>query len=199
MKRLFMATLMMGAAWMGCRAQDFRGGVTVGMTVNTPTYFGTMAGYYGGWRGEMSFDEKSSPIVGLGLMLSDKSWRYTPSDDAHIKAHPTYFDIPFHAGYRWEVSPKVRLFATAGPTVSIGVFGKEKASYQGMSQTLTNNVFDNEMERIDFALGYRFGIELNRNVQISVSQDWGLRNIDKHDNVLKYHNRCFTLALTYMF
>ena len=121
-----------------------------------------------------------------------------------MKAHPTYLDIPLHAGYRWEVSPKVRVFATAGPTLSIGMFGKEKISYDGAgtkraTQTLADNIFDNEQERIDCALGYRFGIELNREMQLSVSQDWGLLCIDKSGNGMKVRNRCFTLSLTYMF
>ena len=56
-----------------------------------------------------------------------------------------------------------------------------------------------EMERIDVSLGYRFGIELKREVQLSVSQDWGLRTIEKQSSGMKIRNRCFTLGLTYMF
>jgi len=212
MKRIILATLMVGAAWMGSQAQEFRVGVTAGAALNTPTYFSTFVGYSVGLRMEVATEEKSSPVIGLGVMLCDKAWRYEYPDnesymglqEPRIKAHPTYLDIPLHAGYRWEVSPKVRVFATAGPTLSIGMFGKEKISYQGagsrrVAQTLVDNIFDGEQERIDCALGYRFGIELNRETQISVSQDWGLRNIEKNGSGLKIRNRCFTLSLTYMF
>lgn len=216
MKRIFIAALMIGTAWMGCLAQEIRAGMTAGVTLNTPTYFSTFVGYNVGLRVEVATEEKSCAIIGLGAMLSDKSWRYEYPDgesymglrNPHIKAHPTYLDIPLHAGYRWEVSPKLRVFATAGVTPSIGLFGKEKVSYEGAgtkraTQTLADNIFDNildnEQERIDVALGYRFGIELNREVQLAVSQDWGLLCIDKSDNGMKIRNRCFTLGLTYMF
>lgn len=216
MKRIFTAALMLWAACLGSQAQEVRAGVTAGMTMNTPTYFSTFVGYNVGLRVEVATEENSCAIIGLGAMLSDKSWRYEYPDgesymglrNPHIKAHPTYLDIPLHAGYRWEVSPKLRVFATAGVTPSIGLFGKEKVSYEGVgtkraTQTLADNIFDNildnEQERIDVALGYRFGIELNREVQLAVSQDWGLLRIDKSDNGMKIRNRCFTLGLTYMF
>lgn len=212
MKRIFTAALMLWAACLGSQAQEVRAGMTAGMTMNTPTYFSTFVGYNVGLRAEVATRENSSTIFGLGVMLSDKSWRYDYPEgetfmglnEPSIKAHPTYLDIPLHVGYRWEVSPKLRVFATAGPTVSIGLYGKEKISYTGAgshraTMKAADNVFDYEMERIDASLGYRFGIELKREVQLSVSQDWGLRTIEKQSSGMKIRNRCFTLGLTYMF
>ncbi len=67
---------MMGTAWMGCQAQEVRAGMTAGIAINTPTYFSTFVGYSVGLRVEVATEEKSSAIIGLGAILSDKAWRY---------------------------------------------------------------------------------------------------------------------------
>ncbi|MBQ8050037.1 MAG: PorT family protein [Bacteroidaceae bacterium] len=215
MKKVITTILLFCMVCMSSGAQEFRAGMAVGMNVNSPSYFDTFAGYNVGLRGEVSFNGmESGAIFDLGLLLSDKGWRYKFGEmasidtygvrDVRLKAHPTYLDIPLHAGYRWQVSPKLRLFASAGPTIGIGLFGKEKMTYESAgghrnSRTLVDNVFDNTMERLDVALGYRVGMEFKHEIQLSVSQDWGLRNFDKGSSDIKIRNRSFSLGLTFMF
>lgn len=69
MKRIFMAVLMMGAAWTGCLAQGVRTGMKAGVTLNTPTYFSTFVGYNVGLRAEVATRENSSTIIGLTYMF----------------------------------------------------------------------------------------------------------------------------------
>ena len=210
MKKTLATLLLLCAVCVSGWGQEVRGGFTAGMNISSPSYYAPFVGAKAGMRGDVAFrDSGSSGLFEFGLMLNDKSWRYVYGDvdnihDARLKAHALYIEVPLHAGYRWQVGPNTRVFITAGPYLAYGVAGRAKMSYEGItgrriSETVIEKLFDDAMERFDCGLGYRVGIELKNEMQLSIEQDWGMLNFDKTSDKQRYLNRILTLSLSYMF
>lgn len=218
MKKVILSLCLLGLTLTASAQEKFRIGVTGGMNVSTPTNQDTKMGYNVGLRGEWNFKgcESNSPFLSFGLLLTDKSWRkkgwhfdYSESSSEIIgaypsllKAHPTYLELPLHFGYRWAVGKNVNLFASAGPYVAFGLFGKDKYQEEWKGQTHkapSRNVFDDELRRFDWGIGYRVGVELKKHYQISISQDWGLRNMRDNKYADKLQNRNCSLNFGYTF
>lgn len=209
MKKLFMACLLLAGS-MSMGAQEWRIGVEGGMNVNSPKELDTKVGYRVGLRGELDFGEaRKGAFLSMGLLLSEKGSKsdnyYVVPTGAQMKwtMHNTYLEIPLHAGYRFAVGRNASLFASAGPYLGVGLFGKSRQTTTvGTSETTTTvakNIFHHQ-HRIDAGLGLRLGVELKQHYQISAAYDWGLTSLRSvPSGATKERNRNFSLSFTYMF
>ena len=191
-------------------------GVTAGMNVSSPTNEDTKVGYQLGLRGEWYFKSpESGPFVSFGAMLSEKPYKQKyyvlalPSDPMPREwskvGHPTFVEVPVHFGWRWKVGDKLNLFASAGLYANIGVFGKERTKSKAFGATpaakYTTNIFGDYGNQAfcDYGVGYRVGMDIARHYQVSLSQDWGIRDMNELGYGTKFKNRNFSLSFTYMF
>ena len=186
------------------KAQEFKWGVTGGLNVSSPTNYNSEIGYHAGVKGEYLFQEEKGFYLDFGISLSKKGWESDwyydaeTSKSAKWKSDAHYLNIPIHVGYKIPVGDKISLFASVGPYFGIGLFGKYKAVTDKSETTLAKNVFDDYMNRFDWGIGGKIGVECMRHIQISIGYDWGLKKI-RHDKLNDSKNRNFNASVTYLF
>lgn len=208
MKKLIIAVLL-GVMAIPSMAQEWRVGATAGVNVNAPSgdYTG-QTGFNVGVKAELGLPKATKGwFMDFGALLSSHGWKSTGYYDNTTatglkwNATPYYLNIPIHAGYKFHCGDNFKLFASAGPYISIGLFGKETmtATLAGTSTTTTasNNVFaDKAQERFDWGLGFRVGAELYNHWQLSVGYDWGMKSVFKGVDM---RNRTLSVSCSYVF
>ena len=138
-------------------------------------------GFHVGVRGTYNFGPlDGTAYINGGLLLTHKGVKI---EDVGLNAY--YLDVPIHFGYSTQVTDGVNLFGELGPYLGIGVFG----STEGY------DTFD-ALERIDFGLGGRVGVEFNHKFNVSFGFDYGL--IEVLDDT-GFKNLNMTLSLGYKF
>lgn len=205
MKKLIVIALL-GALVMPGMAQELRVGATAGVNVNAPSgnYTG-QTGFHVGVKGELGLPQAAKGwFMDFGALLSSHAWKgrgyYDNVSGTHLqwKVAPYYLNVPVHVGYKFSCSDNLKLFASVGPYVNIGLFGKETmtATLAGNStkSTVTDNVFAGE-ERFDWGLGFRLGAELYDHWQLSVGYDWGMKETCKAG----IRNRALSVSCAYVF
>lgn len=224
MKKILLTLLFILPFYMAAKAQDFRVGVTGGYNLSSPSAYQSQSGFHAGVKGELGLPQVAKGLyLDFGLMLSSHGWEnpgyyynanYNPSAgngsgnsspnySSNSKYTPYYLNIPVHIGYKFSAGRNVSLFVNAGPYISIGLFGKATETIfpdEGAvtTRTAANNVFSDKMlNRFDWGLGFRAGIEIVRHVQLSIGYDWGMKNINK--NGVDCKNRTFVVSCAYMF
>lgn len=117
-----------------------------------------------------------------------------PSMEVVYTRESYYLELPIHLSYKINLSNSLALIPSAGPYLSVGLFGKAKNSI-GESQSLyKKNSGDN---RLDFGLGAKVAFQVRNKYQIGVGYDLGLVKTNKyHDNS---KNRNLSVSLGYMF
>lgn len=210
MKKLLFLFLVLVCA--NSYAQEFRVGVIGGLNVNSPSDLESQKGFHAGVKGEFNFQEASKGLfIDFGTILSSKGWKTTAyydntsKESNQWKSIPYYLDIPVHLGYKFQAGKYASIFASVGPYLSFGLFGKNQIiteDAKGNSKTATNskNVFrDHLMERFDWGLGAKVGVELARHFQVAVGYNWGLRNLKTSKNTMDIKNKTFQVSCAYMF
>mgnify|MGYP000791897520 CR=1 FL=1 len=198
-------------------AQDFRLGITGGYNLNSPSAYESQSGFHGGIKGELGLPQVSKGLyLDFGVLLSSHGWKSPgyyvnggyvnqnkPGISYEHKSNPYFLNIPIHIGYKFPVSRNMNMFVHAGPYFNIGLFGKlqEVQTVNKEKQsvvTTANNVFSSDiLQRFDWGLGFRAGVEIVRHIQLAVGYDWGMKNINK--NGVDCKNRTFVASCTYMF
>ena len=110
--------------------------------------------------------------------------------DGTLKYSMHYFEIPIHAGFRYNFNENIGVYAEFGPYFSVGVGGKHKASIDGDGEAVreeeeanTHKAFKNygypqeSFQRWDAGLGFRVGAEYNEHYNLIIGCDWGLTDI----------------------
>ena len=110
--------------------------------------------------------------------------------DATLKYSMHYFEIPIHAGFRYNFNENIGVYAEFGPYFSVGVGGKHKANIDGDGEAVrekeeanTHKAFKNygypqeSFQRWDAGLGFRVGAEYNEHYNLIIGCDWGLTDI----------------------
>ena len=110
--------------------------------------------------------------------------------DGTLKYSMHYFEIPIHAGFRYNFNENLGVYAEFGPYFSVGVGGKHKASIDGDGEAVrviedayTHKAFKNygypqeSFQRWDAGLGFRVGAEYNEHYNLIIGCDWGLTDI----------------------
>lgn len=110
--------------------------------------------------------------------------------DGTLKYSMHYFEIPIHAGFRYNFNENIGVYAEFGPYFSVGVGGKHKANIDGDGEAVreeeeanTHKAFKNygypqeSFQRWDAGLGFRVGAEYNEHYNLIIGCDWGLTDI----------------------
>lgn len=149
--------------------------------------------------------------------------------DGTVKYSMHYFEIPIHAGFRYNFNENLGVYAEFGPYFAVGVGGKHKASIDGDGEAVreeedafTYKAFKNygfpqeSFQRWDAGLGFRVGAEYNEHYNLIIGCDWGLTDMyrnsfrdDFHDfyketmdidaSLPKVKNFNFSITLGYRF
>lgn len=121
--------------------------------------------------------------------------------DGTLKYSMHYFEIPIHAGFRYNFNENIGVYAEFGPYFSVGVGGKHKANIDGDGEAVreieeanTHKAFKNygypqeSFQRWDAGLGFRVGAEYNEHYNLIIGCDWGLTDIYRNSYRDAYHD-----------
>lgn len=160
---------------------------------------------------------------------------FANGDKNIVQAH--YLEIPVHIGYRYNINPKIGVYGDVGPYFAIGVTGKsrykpyDEKNPDTHTMTFGKTVYyktDKEtgnsedykikaIQRFDCGIGFRVGVEYNKQYSINLGWDWGFTDAWLDDFRMAYatneyndkgikdarlgelKNHSFTLTLGYRF
>jgi hypothetical protein len=123
-----------------------------------------------------------------------------PKVDASIKMD--YLDIPVNLKVSQKMENDMRIFATAGPYLGIGLAGKVKANAGG--QTVDEKITwgsdeDSMYKRLEAGATFGAGVEINM-IQLGISYDLGLSNTSAvTDDGYSSKNRILRFSVGYRF
>lgn len=198
-----LAVLMAGVGSM--YAQSIRFGITGGLNSSninlerTNKTYSTdpRIGFNAGIKSEIGFvDTHKGPYLNAALLYSVKGAKLTEDTDFKMN----YLELPVHLGYKFGLGDNFGLFVHAGPYAAYGL--SSNVTWGGISV----NVFDTKdektfgIDRFDAGVSASVGVELARNLQISLDYSKGLTNIMKSssDND-KFTNSNLSVSVAYMF
>ena len=205
MKRIIIALLAVVAA-INVSAQELRWGVAGGLnfawerakasgvSVSSDSYLGFQVGA----KAEMDLaDYLTDGFFADGALVYNlKGGSYSGS---HINLG--YLQIPLNLGYRTPLSNDVSFIAGLGPYFGLGVLGKDVVK-EGDTK-LKTDVFGESMQRFDFGLNYKLGVEMWNQWQFYLGFEHSLLNLAKTDADLgsgvKYRLVNFYIGTSYMF
>ncbi len=205
MKRIIIVLLAVVAA-VNVSAQELRWGVAgglnfawerakaMGVKVSSDSYIGFQAGA----KAEMDF----SSYITDGFYL-EGSLLYNLKGGSYAGSHVNlgYLQLPVNLGYRLPVSDSVSLLGSLGPYVALGVLGKDVEKSDNIK--VKSDVFGHRLQRFDFGLNYKLGVEMWDKWQVYLGFEHSLLNLAKtqqnSDSSLKYKVVNFYLGTAYMF
>lgn len=185
-------------------AQELKWGVAGGLNVSSPTDCDSQVGYSAGVKGQYSFKADKGFYLDFGVLLSKKGWKskwyydMESTNSMRWKADSHYLNIPIQLGYKLPVGSEFSLFGGVGPYFGVGLFGKYKFISDNREETLADNVFDDYINRFDWGIGAKVGVEYARHLQFSIGYDWGLKKI-RQDKLNDNKNRNFNVSMTFLF
>lgn len=148
------------------------------------------AGFNIGVRGEYMLPSCYGVFVNLGVGYTMKGAKLNDvivgdeSRDVTVKYRPYYIEIPLHVGYRYNVLENLGVYADFGPYFAIGVNGKVKYDFDSDAvkdksyKFFRNNKNElGNIQRYDFGLGFRVGVEYANHHSLTFSFDWGLTDM----------------------
>lgn len=213
---LLAAAFCLAASATMSHAQTLRIGPAAGWLHSMPSGQESGDGLYAGVSGEVDFSGKRSGLfAGASLLLEKRQWDsngylYAPGsgDQASVDTwhYTTYsLKIPLSVGYGVRLSGAARLYAAAGPYLSIGIAGKEKvATYvpadgQMLEKKVSGNVFaDHIMNRVGWGIGAGAGAELWSHYRVGIAYDHSMSDIFSGGHSDSRH-RTLSVGVGYMF
>ena len=197
--------------------QPIRYGVVGGVNVSSIHASGTdyKAGFHVG--GKMDVLISNNWYLDVSALFSMKGWKSTQYlhyfeeeilETDKYTLNNYYFEVPIHAMYKIQVSPKVSINLSAGPYLGLGLFGKvhvkaKTSSYSDLGKTLEEAKDSASLyksgsgdKRFDFGIGAKVGVEINKKFQISAGYDWGFLKSNSGDDS---QNRNIPISFTYIF
>ena len=181
MKR-FIVTLFAVFAVVTVSAQELRWGVAgglnfawerakaAGVKVSSDSYIGFQVGA----KAEMDF---SSYLID-GFYL-EGSLLYNLKGSSYSGSHSNlgYLQLPVNLGYRLTFSGDVSLLGSLGPYFGLGVLGKDVEKVSGAK--VKTDVFGTRLQRFDFGLNYKLGVEVWDKWQFYLGFEHSLLNMSK--------------------
>ena len=205
MKRIIIALLAVVAA-INVSAQDLRWGVAgglnfawerakaAGVKVSSDSYIGFQVGA----KAEMDF---SSYLID-GFYL-EGSLLYNLKGGSYSGSHSNlgYLQLPINLGYRLTFSGDVSLIGSLGPYFALGVLGKDVEKVSGAK--VKTDVFGTRLQRFDFGLNYKLGVEVWDQWQFYLGLEHSLLNLAKKNldgaTLGKHRLVNFYIGTAYMF
>lgn len=190
------AQVSVGAGWLNS---------TNTTKVNGDKQHANLNGFYVG----AFFNEEFSPYFSFnpGIYFSylgaNNSKSYYGLAKTKADTKETYLSIPLNFRYNYELAPDMRLFAYAGPTLSVGLSGKVSSSASALGIKASGDVkyYDSDeldYKRFDCLLGGGVGYEFNDMIQVTVGYKYGVVNTSNTDG-LKRHKGMINLGVAYIF
>lgn len=181
MKRIIIALIAV-VATINVSAQELRWGVAgglnfanerakaAGVKVSSDSYIGFQIGA----KAEMDF---SSYLID-GFYL-EGSLLYNLKGGSYSGSHSNlgYLQLPVNLGYRLTFSGDVSLLGSLGPYVGLGVLGKDVEKVSGAK--VKTDVFGTRLQRFDFGLNYKLGVEVWDKWQFYLGFEHSLLNLSK--------------------
>ena len=181
MKRIIIALIAV-VATINVSAQELRWGVAgglnfanerakaAGVKLSSDSYIGFQVGA----KAEMDF---SSYLID-GFYL-EGSLLYNLKGGSYSGSHSNlgYLQLPVNLGYRLTFSDDVSLLASLGPYVGLGVLGKDVEKVSGAK--VKTDVFGTRLQRFDFGLNYKLGVEVWDQWQFYLGFEHSLLNLSK--------------------
>ena len=202
MKRIFLV-LMAVIISAGVSAQELRLGATAGLNfasahVDNGSSSGGYIGFQLGAKAEMDF---SSYLID-GFYL-EGSLLYNLKGGSYSGSHSNlgYLQLPVNLGYRLTFSGDVSLLGSLGPYFGLGVLGKDVEKVSGAK--VKTDVFGTRLQRFDFGLNYKLGVEVWNQWQFYLGLEHSLLNLAKKnldgEALGKMHLVNFYIGTAYMF
>jgi len=200
MKKIFAAVLASSMMLVGIQAhaQMAVNAGYVNSTMTTKIGNTKSSGDVNGFRAGVTYN---IPVVaGLGVEpgLDFEMLFTSDAKSGYLTGSVTegYVQIPVMANYGIELMPDCRLFAYAGPTLSVGVISNSKITAGGIDATLKN--YENDSyERIDVLVGGGVGFDIN-NIRVKVGYNAGLLDRD-NGKLMELHRSEIALGLGWLF
>lgn len=105
-----------------------------------------------------------------------------------------YLQIPVYCNYTYTLNETIGFFGEAGPSISIGIGGKDKVG------DVEYDVFsDDYIKRFNILLGFNTGVVLKSTWKFSFGYDFGLLNINNTGSDVKFHNNIYHIGAAYLF
>lgn len=205
MKRIILALVAIVMAF-NVSAQDLRWGAVgavnfswmrakaAGVAISSDSYIGFQAGA----KAEMDLaDYLTDGFFADGALV------YNLKGGSYSGSHTNlgYLQIPLNLGYRTPLSNDVSFIAGLGPYFGLGVLGKDVVK-EGDTKVKTD-VFGESMQRFDFGLNYKLGVEMWNQWQFYLGFEHSLLNLAKTDADLGSGVKCrlvnFYIGTSYMF
>lgn len=205
MKRIILALVAIVMA-LNVSAQDLRWGAVgavnfswmrakaAGVAISSDSYIGFQAGA----KAEMDLaDYLTDGFFADGALV------YNLKGGSYSGSHTNlgYLQIPLNLGYRTPLSNDVSFIAGLGPYFGLGVLGKDVVKEGGTK--VKTDVFGESMQRFDFGLNYKLGVEMWNQWQFYLGFEHSLLNLAKTDADLgsgvKYRLVNFYIGTSYMF
>lgn len=205
MKRIILALVAIVMA-LNVSAQDLRWGAVgavnfswmrakaAGVAISSDSYIGFQAGA----KAEMDLaDYLTDGFFADGALV------YNLKGGSYSGSHTNlgYLQIPLNLGYRTPLSNDVSFIAGLGPYFGLGVLGKDVVKEGGTK--LKTDVFGESMQRFDFGLNYKLGVEMWNQWQFYLGFEHSLLNLAKTDADLgsgvKSRLVNFYIGTSYMF
>lgn len=212
MKKILFFSLLLLSVSISSYGQNLKVGITGGLNISSPSNYDSKAGFNVGIKGELGLPKVSQGLyLDFGVLLSSQGWESTWYYDAQKKqstqwkGNPYFLNIPIHIGYKFSLGRSTALFAHAGPYIGIGLFGKNKLvtetdAGKRTTTTLADNTFsDKQLERFDWGIGGKIGVEFAKRIQVALGYDWGLRNLKTSNNPIDFKNKVFSVSCAYIF
>ena len=112
-----------------------------------------------------------------------------------------YLQLPINLGYRLTFSGDVSLIGSLGPYFALGVLGKDVEKVSGAK--VKTDVFGTRLQRFDFGLNYKLGVEVWNQWQFYLGLEHSLLNLAKKDLDGATHGKHrlvnFYIGTAYMF
>ena len=114
------------------------------------------------------------------------------------KREDHFINIPLSLNYGVNVGSGLKLFAFAGPSLSVGVVSKVTGSIGDSSSSYDRYKENSDLNRFDLMIGGGIGCDVMEKVRIHVGYDFGLLNRYKSTDA-GYHRNQLTAGVAYLF
>jgi hypothetical protein len=178
MKRIFLAIVAIVAA-STLSAQDLRWGVTGGLNfANEHLPKGNSSDCYVGFnlgaKAELDLGEE----IYKGFYASGRLL-YTLKGGQWKNWHNNlgYIELPVNFGYRLSVAENLSVIGSLGPYFGLGILGKDVTKAD--NSKVKTDVFGSRLQRFDFGLNYKLGVEMWDKWQFYLGFEHSLLNLMK--------------------
>ena len=145
--------------------------------------------------------------ISFGFAVSGKGYNIDKPFLSHwtgyeysLKGHGFGVEVPVHFGGKFKLSEDLSLFAEAGFTGAVGLFGKWKEKLKGEERLHGDYYKESEragFKRLNGSLGGRIGVEIMKTFTFSAGYDHGITKLGEYPYNCK--DRVLMLSFGYMF